>query len=392
MKSSSHSLLPTVLLLAAAFGSILCLPYLTHAQTGPATVLDAPALTVADANANRVELSWSAVDGAARYDLRRWDKDAGWIRLDDALTATTYTDTAVEAGRTYFYAVRGLTADGAEGAWSDYRSENARAAVGALDAPALTADGANANRVELSWSAVEGAARYDLWRLAEGADWIRLDGALTATTYIDTAVEAGKTYIYAVRGLTADGAEGAWSDYNSEEARALVAALDAPLGQQQGTLPTTTATATPEARAIVVAQDAPPAQQETLPTPTATATPTPTATATPTPTATATPTPTATATPTPTATATPTPTATATPTPTATPAPPEGSLKDNSVGRGSPLSFDRPACRVNRATATEDLRRCEDEIDKFRPPPFPSPTPTSTPTPRSGPIVHPFYW
>ena len=66
MKPSSRILLPTVLLLAAASGSILCLPYLTHAQTGPASVLDAPALTADGANANRVELSWSAVEGAAR--------------------------------------------------------------------------------------------------------------------------------------------------------------------------------------------------------------------------------------------------------------------------------------------------------------------------------------
>ena len=230
-QSRSTFLTVTVLVLAAllaAFSPFLGAQSVTYAQTDSSAVLAAPTLTADNKKANRVELSWSAVEGAASYELKRWHEGADdWYVIADQLTGTTHTDGGVEAGKTYFYIVRGLTAEGAEGAYSDYTSEDARATVGALDAPALRLAATPANAVELSWDAVAGAASYDLWRLDEGGDWIQLDGALTATTYTDSAVEAGKTYSYAVRGLTAEGAEGAWSDYRSDDARATIARFSA---------------------------------------------------------------------------------------------------------------------------------------------------------------------
>lgn len=218
-----------------------------------------------------------------------------------------------------------------------------------LDAPALTADDAKANRVEISWSAVDGAARYELWRLEKGADgWILIGDALTGTTHTDTDVEAGKTYFYTARGLTADGAEGAWSDYSSEEARATVAAPpDGAVGRVAGL-------------------------QEPTPTPTAPATPTATHTAM----ATSTKTP------------MPMPTATPTATPTSTPAPAGGSLNDDSEGGGGGASTGPSRCRVRRATYEEDLARCQRIPHPTATPtitPTITPTPSPTPSPTPGP-------
>ena len=147
MKRISHILIPVVPLLAAAIISILYHPAnVTHAQTG--TVPPAPALTADDTEANRVELSWDTVDGAVRYELWRWVwEGGGWTLIDDALTATTYTDSDVEVGKTYTYAVRGLTAGGAASPWSDYMSEEATATV------AAPPDGEAAQAVDLQEAA-----------------------------------------------------------------------------------------------------------------------------------------------------------------------------------------------------------------------------------------------
>ena len=91
----------------------------------------APTLTAA-AQASAITVSWTAVDGAARYELQRWEESAGaWVRISDALTGTTYSDSDVEAGKTYYYSVRALTADGGKGAWSGHSADNTHATVAA---------------------------------------------------------------------------------------------------------------------------------------------------------------------------------------------------------------------------------------------------------------------
>ena len=83
-----------------------------------------------------------------------------------------------------------------------------------LNAPVLTANLAGANTVELSWNAVSGAVRYDLWAWTRADGWEQLDeGDLTGTSYTHNRLMAGMTYYYAVRAVDADGGASTWSEY-----------------------------------------------------------------------------------------------------------------------------------------------------------------------------------
>ena len=221
-----------------------------------------------------------------------------------------------------------------------------------LAAPALTADGTKANRVELSWTAVSGAVRYALWAWWDGLeDWQPLDdGNLTATSYTHEDLTAGTAYYYIIVAVDANGAWGAWSN----EANATAAAPpDGAVADLQ------------EAQSQLVENPGPAegVQLSATPTPTHTATAKPAMTATLMPTHTSTPTPAATATPTATATSPPALTAadaaapvqaaqerspsTLAVTPTISPAPGKGSSEDDSVGRGgSESSFDYRRCSI----------------------------------------------
>ena len=67
-----------------------------------------------------MELSWTTVHGATRYELFVWDSVNGWRQFGgDSLTDTTYTYTDLVAGTTYFYIIRAANADGETSAWSD---------------------------------------------------------------------------------------------------------------------------------------------------------------------------------------------------------------------------------------------------------------------------------
>ena len=214
-----------------------------------------PSSLTATPAAGAVELSWTEVSGAVRYDLRTWwDAAIGWQQIGgDSLTGTTYTHTEVTAGVTYYYAVRGLDAAGdAVSAWSDYATATPLSGIAATATATPTPTAASgsslpssltattaAGAVELSWTEVSGAVRYDLWTWWDAAiGWQQIGGdSLTDTTYTHTEVTAGVTYYYAVRGMDAAGvAVSVWSDYASA----------APLpGTAATSTPTPTATAAP---------------------------------------------------------------------------------------------------------------------------------------------------
>jgi hypothetical protein len=73
--------------------------------------------SVSEGLADRIEISWEAVDGAASYELERMAETAGdeqWEALA-SLSELRYTDTAIELSVEYKYRVRAINASGAGG-------------------------------------------------------------------------------------------------------------------------------------------------------------------------------------------------------------------------------------------------------------------------------------
>ena len=64
-------------------------------------------------------------------------------------------------------------------------------------------------RIELRWNAVEGAARYEVWRsVPPGPQTVVMRPNPSDTTYIDSDIKVGSTYYYVVAAVTANGAIG----------------------------------------------------------------------------------------------------------------------------------------------------------------------------------------
>ena len=176
--------------------------------------LTAPSVTGGNDSQGRPTLKWNAVTGAAKYEVyRARSKDGDYIKYS-TVTGTSYTNISyIENGNTYYYKVRALDANGTAGAWSSIVSVTYRAAsTGTLPAPTVTGGNDAQGRPTLTWKAVTGAAKYEVYRArSKDGDYIKYS-TVTGTSYTNTSyIENGNTYYYKVRALDANGTAGAWS-------------------------------------------------------------------------------------------------------------------------------------------------------------------------------------
>jgi fibronectin type 3 domain-containing protein len=94
------------------------LAFASNAATS--VVTEALSGTGAAAPTHSVDLSWDASSTVAGYNVYRGNQASGpFAKVNSTLDATTtYTDTSVQAGSTYYYVATAVDGSGAESAYS----------------------------------------------------------------------------------------------------------------------------------------------------------------------------------------------------------------------------------------------------------------------------------
>ena len=191
---------------AGAWSSIVSVTY-RAASTG---TLSAPSVTGGKDSQGRPTLKWNAVTGAAKYEVyRARSKDGDYIKYS-TVTGTSYTNTSyIESGNTYYYKVRALKSDGTAGAWSSIVSVTYKQT---LSAPTVTGGNDAQGRPTLTWNAVSGAAKYEVYRARSKDGTYSKYSTTTGTAYTNSSyLTSGATYYYKVRALDANGNAGPYS-------------------------------------------------------------------------------------------------------------------------------------------------------------------------------------
>ena len=177
----------------------------------------APRVTIGNSSASgKPQLTWAAVDGAAKYEIYRSTQQSTGFTLLGTTTSTSYVNTGAAVGTTYYYKVRALNVDGAAGAYSSTVSGAAKAVAPA--APTVTMTYSDSGKPKLTWSAVSGAASYRVYRSESRGTGYSLLGTTSSTGYVNTGAAVGKTYYYRVKAVNSAGTS-AYSNIVSGTAR-----------------------------------------------------------------------------------------------------------------------------------------------------------------------------
>ena len=150
-------------------------------------------------SAGAAKLSWNAVTGASKYYIYRGTSSDN-LQYYDTTTKTSYTNTSVQAGSTYYYKVKAIKPGNSSDWTSDY---SAVRHVKILRVPTITL-AKNENNITVSWNAVDGAAKYYLYRSVDGGSFSYYD-TTSKTSYTNSAVSSGSQYSYQVKAVDQNG-------------------------------------------------------------------------------------------------------------------------------------------------------------------------------------------
>ncbi|RSD21094.1 fibronectin type III domain-containing protein [Mesobacillus subterraneus] len=163
-------------------------------------VLSVPAYPkAAPTSYNSIKTSWKAIKGANGYEVYRATSKTGKYSLVAKTTTTTsFTNTGLSTNKVYYYKIRAYRMVGKTKVYSGYTRIISAKPI--LSVPTnFKASKSSSTSIKTTWSAVNGASGYEVYRAKTKTGKYSLVKRTTSKYYTNTGLKTGSTYYYKVR-------------------------------------------------------------------------------------------------------------------------------------------------------------------------------------------------
>lgn len=147
---------------------------------------------------NTVKITYSPVVGATGYEIYRSISKNGTYRLIKTTTATTFYNTNLTTGFTYFYKVKAIRKQSTLTSKSEF-SEKVWKSPKLGTVYNLKTASNSYRKAELSWTSVNGASGYIVYRCSKANGTYTKAGQTNTNSFTDLNRPSGKSYYYKVR-------------------------------------------------------------------------------------------------------------------------------------------------------------------------------------------------
>lgn len=176
--------------------------------TNAAQVPETPTgLTATDGNS--ITLNWNSTLAAITYNVKRATQTGGPYTTITNVPITTFADTNIVNGQTYYYVVSAVSSIG-EGSNS---TEVAATQCFVPNAPTnVMQSSTGISNIVVKWNASQGAVSYNVYRFTKNTPPVRIGSGILTTNFTDTPVNAATTNFYYVTAMGAC-SESAWNGF-----------------------------------------------------------------------------------------------------------------------------------------------------------------------------------
>jgi len=174
----------------------------------------------ASASYTSIKLTWTPVAGATKYVIYRATSGSGTYVKVTETTSAGYLNTGRTTGKTYYYKIRAYRLMGTTKVYGGYAAAVHAKAVPAT--PTVTLSKPSPTSIKVSWSAVSGATKYQIYRatMPKGAtaygSYVRVcTASSSARSWIDSGNTIGASYKYVVRAYHLEGTTYVYGSYST---------------------------------------------------------------------------------------------------------------------------------------------------------------------------------
>ena len=163
-------------------------------------------VSAGSATRSSINVSWSAVTNATKYQLQyRVGSLGAWRTATSSATSTSHTVSGLDCGTTYQFRVAAY-GDGTNfasqwGAWSSAYGRTSSCLSLAPAPSSFSGTGNSKYKVPLTWSAVSGVTKYRvMYRAGTSGTWLPATSSETGTSYTVTDLDCETAYQFRVQG------------------------------------------------------------------------------------------------------------------------------------------------------------------------------------------------